>query len=109
MSLSTHVLDTARGTARGGRGGRAAHGDGELARDDGDRRRRPRARSARSARASYELEFAVGDYFGERAFLDRIPVRFTIADAGGALPRAAARLALGVQHLPRQLTPFTAR
>ena len=29
-----------------------------------------------------ELEFAVGDYFGDRAFLDRIPVRFTIADAG---------------------------
>ena len=28
----------------------------------------------------YELVFAVGDYFGERAFLDRVPVRFTIAD-----------------------------
>ena len=30
----------------------------------------------------FELEFAVGDYFGERAFLDRVPIRFTIADAG---------------------------
>ena len=28
----------------------------------------------------YELTFAVGDYFGERAFLDRVPVRFAIAD-----------------------------
>jgi 5-hydroxyisourate hydrolase len=30
----------------------------------------------------FELEFAVGDYFGSREFLDRVPVRFTIADAG---------------------------
>ncbi len=26
--------------------------------------------------------FAIGDYFGERAFLDRVPVRFSIADPG---------------------------
>jgi 5-hydroxyisourate hydrolase len=24
--------------------------------------------------------FAVGDYFGERPFLDRVPIRFRIAD-----------------------------
>lgn len=30
---------------------------------------------------SYELVFFVGDYFGERKFLDRVPVRFTISDA----------------------------
>ena len=29
----------------------------------------------------YELTFHVGDYFGEAAFLDRVPVRFRIADA----------------------------
>ncbi len=29
----------------------------------------------------YELLFHVGDYFGERAFLDQVPVRFRIADA----------------------------
>jgi 5-hydroxyisourate hydrolase len=29
---------------------------------------------------SYELVFYVGDYFGERRFLDRVPVRFTIDD-----------------------------
>jgi 5-hydroxyisourate hydrolase len=29
---------------------------------------------------NYELVFFVGDYFGERTFLDRVPVRFTISD-----------------------------
>lgn len=29
---------------------------------------------------SYELVFFVGDYFGERQFLDRVPVRFLISD-----------------------------
>jgi 5-hydroxyisourate hydrolase-like protein (transthyretin family) len=30
---------------------------------------------------NYELVFHVGDYFGERRFLDRVPVRFIISDA----------------------------
>jgi 5-hydroxyisourate hydrolase len=30
---------------------------------------------------TYELVFYVGDYFGERRFLDRVPVRFIISDA----------------------------
>jgi 5-hydroxyisourate hydrolase len=30
---------------------------------------------------NYELIFFVGDYFGERRFLDRVPVRFVISDA----------------------------
>jgi len=30
---------------------------------------------------SYELIFHVGDYFGERRFLDRVPVRFVVSDA----------------------------
>ena len=29
---------------------------------------------------TYELVFLVGDYFKERRFLDRVPVRFTISD-----------------------------
>ena len=29
---------------------------------------------------SYEIVFFVGDYFGERRFLDRVPVRFLISD-----------------------------
>ena len=40
-----------------------------------------RARVADSlAAGEYELVFAVGDYFGRRDFLDRVPVRFRIAD-----------------------------
>ena len=30
---------------------------------------------------NYELIFFVGNYFGERRFLDRVPVRFVISDA----------------------------
>jgi 5-hydroxyisourate hydrolase len=30
---------------------------------------------------NYELLFFVGDYFGERRFLDRVPVRFVISDS----------------------------
>jgi 5-hydroxyisourate hydrolase len=30
---------------------------------------------------TYELIFFVGGYFGERRFLDRVPVRFVISDA----------------------------
>jgi 5-hydroxyisourate hydrolase len=33
------------------------------------------------AEGNYELVFSVGDYFGERRFLDRVPVRFVVSDA----------------------------
>lgn len=79
MSLSTHVLDTARGRPAAGVAIELRHGDaviGATTDDDG------RARLLEHTPAGeYELIFAVGDYFGERAFLDRVPVRFTIADA----------------------------
>jgi 5-hydroxyisourate hydrolase len=32
------------------------------------------------AAGDYELTFHLGDYFGERAFLDVVPVRFRISD-----------------------------
>jgi 5-hydroxyisourate hydrolase len=79
VSLSTHVLDTANG--------RPAAGVGiELSCPDGTRRRAVTDGDGRAAlgdttTGEHELVFAVGDYFGERAFLDRVPVRFTIADA----------------------------
>ena len=47
------------------------------------------------ATGSYELVFFVGDYFGERKFLDRVPVRFTISDA-------AAKY-----HVPLLVTPWS--
>ena len=79
MSLSTHVLDTARG--------RPAAGVAITLRRDGevvasavtDADGRARLGDALAA-GEYELEFAVGDYFGSRDFLDRVPVRFRIAD-----------------------------
>jgi 5-hydroxyisourate hydrolase len=79
VSLTTHVLDTANGRP-------AAGVQIELACPDGTRRSVAtdadgRARLADELTAGeHELVFAVGDYFGERAFLDRVPVRFMVAD-----------------------------
>jgi 5-hydroxyisourate hydrolase len=85
--LTTHVLDTARGRP-------AAGIPVELARVDGQRREVLRTvRTNADGRtdeplldgdelrpATYELVFDVGGHFAE-GFLDRVPVRFTIADA----------------------------
>jgi 5-hydroxyisourate hydrolase len=79
MSLSTHVLDTVRGRPAAGvaielrRGGEVVAAvvtdpDGRVSFGD-------------VGAGTFELEFAVGDYFGSREFLDRVPIRFTIADA----------------------------
>ena len=79
MSLSTHVLDTAHGRPAAGVAIELTLPDGStqtaVTNEDG------RARLVdETAAGEYELVFAVGDYFGERAFLDRVPVRFTIAE-----------------------------
>jgi 5-hydroxyisourate hydrolase len=79
VSLSTHVLDTAHGRPAAGVAIELTLPDGStqtaVTNDDG------RARLAEeTAAGEYELVFAVGDYFGERAFLNHVPVRFTIAD-----------------------------
>ena len=79
MSLSTHVLDTARGRPAAGVA-IALRRDGavvESAVTDADGRARL---GDALAAGEYELEFAVGDYFGSRDFLDRVPIRFRIAD-----------------------------
>jgi 5-hydroxyisourate hydrolase len=79
VSLTTHVLDTARGRP-------AAGVQIELTCPDGTRRSVTTDGDGRAkladelAAGAHELVFAVGDYFGERAFLDRVPVRFTVAD-----------------------------
>ena len=79
MSLSTHVLDTARGKPAAGVAIELRGADGGViatttTNDDG------RAAFGELGAGEYELVFAVGDYFGERQFLDRIPVRFRIAE-----------------------------
>lgn len=42
----------------------------------------------------YELLFHIGDYFGDKTFLDRVPVRFRIADATAS------------HHVPLLCTPW---
>ena len=92
--LTTHVLDTAQGRPAAGMEielwrleasgertllkGVHTNGDG---RTDG-----PMLEGDEFAAGSYELVFMVGDYFAEQdvatsdpPFLDRVPVRFTIA------------------------------
>jgi 5-hydroxyisourate hydrolase len=79
VSLSTHVLDTANGAPAAGVPVEL-HKDGELVTSkvtDAD----GRAQFGAVGEGVFVLEFAVGDYFGEQPFLDRIPIRFRIADA----------------------------
>ena len=79
MSLSTHVLDTVRGIPAAGVAIELHHGGKVAAAVTTGADGRARLLDE-TAEGEYELVFAVGDYFGERAFLDRVPVRFTIAD-----------------------------
>ena len=79
MSLTTHVLDTARGVPAAGVAIELRRGDETVAAVATDDNGRARLLDALEA-GEYELTFAVGDYFGERPFLDRVPVRFTVAD-----------------------------
>jgi 5-hydroxyisourate hydrolase len=79
VSLSTHVLDVTRGRPAAGVAVELRRGDETIvaAVTDGD----GRARLAEElAAGEYELVFAVGDHFGTREFLDRVPIRFRIAD-----------------------------
>jgi 5-hydroxyisourate hydrolase len=86
--LTTHVLDTASGRP-------AAGVRYELFALDGARRRVAEGRTNADGRADapllegtalaagrYELVFQVGAYFGRAPFLDEVPVRFVVADAG---------------------------
>ena len=76
--LSTHVLDTVKGRPAAGVAVVLRRDGGVLTSlttdDDG------RARFGDVAPGSYELEFAVGAYFGEAPFLDTVPIRFTVSD-----------------------------
>lgn len=49
---------------------------------------------AEMAVGEYELVFSVGDYFGTREFLDRVPIRFRIADPAAGY------------HVPLLCTPW---
>ena len=85
-SLTTHVLDTMRGIpAAGIKIELWSRDQSKLIKTvetnaDG-RTEAPLLAGNELATGNYELIFFVGDYFGERRFLDRVPVRFVISDA----------------------------
>ena len=78
MRLTTHVLDTANGRPASGVPIDLRRDDelitSTITDDDG------RATLGDVDAGEYELVFAVGHYFGERPFLDRIPIRFIVSD-----------------------------
>ena len=85
-SLTTHVLDTMRGQPAAGMTielwslDRSERLTSVKTNPDG-RTEAPLLAGQEMATGNYELIFFVGDYFGERRFLDRVPVRFVISDA----------------------------
>ena len=96
--LSTHVLDTAHGCPASGMklelwslsGNERVLLTSAITNADG-RTDAPLLSADEMAVGQYELVFFVGDYFAakspalpEARFLDRVPVRFGIADAGAS-------------------------
>src|SRR5689334_3879354 len=86
-SLTTHVLDTSRGTPARGMTIEVWSVDQSkklktVKTNDDGRVDSPLLSGAEMVAGNYELVFFVGDYFGERNFLDRVPIRFTISDPG---------------------------
>jgi 5-hydroxyisourate hydrolase len=94
--LTTHVLDTAHGCPANGMKIELWSLDGEertlvvTAKTNADGRTEPPLLAADEMQAGlYEIIFFVGDYFAARSaslpkirFLDKVPVRFGIADPG---------------------------
>ena len=85
-TLTTHVLDTTRGQPAAGMTIELWSIDQskmlKSVQTNADGRTDAPLLSGQEINAgTYELIFFVGDYFGERRFLDRVPVRFVISDA----------------------------
>ncbi len=99
-TLSTHVLDTKRGRPAAGlkielwSRDRSEMIKTVLTNNDG-RTDEPLLVGDEMKAGNYELLFHVGDYFGERSFLDEVPVRFTISDASAKY------------HVPLLVTPWS--
>ncbi|MEM1198911.1 MAG: hydroxyisourate hydrolase [Pseudomonadota bacterium] len=105
--LTTHVLDTSLGKPAAGLkielysldGAEHRHVSSAITNEDG-RTDAPMLEGARFAAGHYELVFKAGDYLraggavGGILFLDEIPIRFGIADAGQHY------------HVPLLLSPF---
>lgn len=85
-SLTTHVLDTMRGVPAAGMKIELWSLDQSkilktVQTNSDGRVDEPLLTGEKIMPGTYELLFFVGDYFGERRFLDRVPVRFIISDA----------------------------
>jgi 5-hydroxyisourate hydrolase len=85
-SLTTHVLDTMRGIPAAGMKIELWSVDQSkliktVETNADGRTDAPLLAAGEMKTGNYELIFFVGDYFGERRFLDRVPVRFVISDA----------------------------
>lgn len=83
--LTTHVLDTMRGCPAAKMMIELWSADeskllSRVQTNADGRTDSPLLTSETVAVGNYELVFFVGDYFGERQFLDRVPVRFRISD-----------------------------
>ncbi|HEX8372937.1 MAG TPA: hydroxyisourate hydrolase [Chthoniobacterales bacterium] len=86
MKLTTHVLDTVSGVPASGMKVELRSIDtGLLVRSaitNGDGRTdTPLLSDAEMRAGTFELTFHVGNYFGQKRFLDVVPIRFTIDDA----------------------------
>src|SRR3954470_23737112 len=84
--LTTHVLDTMRGIPAAGMTIELRSLDQSkmlksVQTNSDGRTDSPLLAGNEMTAGNYELIFHVGDYFGERRFLDRVPVRFVISDA----------------------------
>jgi 5-hydroxyisourate hydrolase len=84
--LTTHVLDTAKGIPAAGMTIEVWSVEPSqllktVTTNSDGRVEAPLLSGAEMKAGTYELIFAVGDYFKERRFLDRVPIRFTISDA----------------------------
>jgi 5-hydroxyisourate hydrolase len=85
-TLTTHVLDTMRGCPAAGMNIELWSIDQSkmlksVQTNSDGRTDAPLLAGEEMTAGNYELLFFVGDYFGERRFLDRVPVRFVISDA----------------------------
>jgi 5-hydroxyisourate hydrolase len=85
-TLTTHVLDTMRGRPAAGLKIELWSIDKKallktIETNSDGRTDAPLLAADAMAAGTYELVFYVGDYFGEKKFLDRVPVRFIISDA----------------------------
>lgn len=95
--LTTHVLDTMQGRPAAGMK-IELYSAGKLLKTvmtnaDG-RTDAPLLDETEFATGAYEIVFHVGEYFGDRRFLDQVPVRFRISNAEAKY------------HVPLLVTPW---